>query len=372
MNNTKKEKGLQHVYIIFILIIFCIILWRSLFGFDQSDESFYYALAKRLWLGDTLIINEWQPAQFYSPIVLIWYSIFRLIVHSDTGIILAGRITFLLLSLATAMFTFFVMRRKYSNKLAFLCSLPCLLYTKQNISGLGYGNLFLVFSWLSIDLILLFMFLNENKAKQFKGHRYLLVLSGECCSLCVLCMPYLAVFVIAGILIVSISFRKERDMQKELLFFILGILSIATVYILFLLSRGSIDNYIANFKYILGDPEYTTGCITNIYITAVQIVKLLGAPLLLTCFFLVYIFGIHFIKHRLLTKNESMMILVCVLAAIIYKTITVETGALYYTYIIISAYCLPIIFTLLIENHNDKQVVLFYLIGFLPCLLQLI
>ena len=75
-----------------LLVLGTALILHCRLSFCQSDESFYLALAHRLWSGDRLIIDEWHVAQFYSPIILPFYALFRAAVPDGSGVYLYARV----------------------------------------------------------------------------------------------------------------------------------------------------------------------------------------------------------------------------------------------------------------------------------------
>ena len=66
MKHALKNKEYM-IGLIIVIIALCI---HAQFSFCQSDESNYLAMTYRLYQGDKLIIEEWHPTQFYTPVLL--------------------------------------------------------------------------------------------------------------------------------------------------------------------------------------------------------------------------------------------------------------------------------------------------------------
>ena len=175
------------IYYLIIILAAALLLYRSFLGFDQTDESYYYALAKRLCQGDRPFVDEWYPSQFSSVLLKPFYKIYTFFVPDGTGIILAGRITYLVLAVLVAVFIF---RNIHKNrKVALVAALLYLFYARQNVMGLSYYQLYP--SFMIVALLLLKKAVEEEKFYVYTA------IAGIFVSLAVICMPFLAPFVLA-------------------------------------------------------------------------------------------------------------------------------------------------------------------------------
>ena len=171
-NKTKKKEA---IYICLIIGITLLLIFRAHFSFQQSDESFYLAITKRLLNGDSLIIDEWFPTQFYTPILLPFLWLYNFFFGCD-GILLFFRVLVLCFICCVSIegFLFFVKERNMAPLRAFVISGLCLMYAKSNNFGAGYSNLCVYFAILFVIRML--------RKKDFSA--------GILAALCTLCMPF--------------------------------------------------------------------------------------------------------------------------------------------------------------------------------------
>ena len=138
----KRNSG--HLYAATLTAAAVVLAVRALYGFCWSDESFYLTFAQRLWNGQKLILDEWHPVQFYSvlfyPILSLYHALF-----GNRGIYLFAREVYVAAAWGTALLLFYTLRRKAFPLTAFLCAGLYLCYSRGNIWGLSYYNLFLTF-----------------------------------------------------------------------------------------------------------------------------------------------------------------------------------------------------------------------------------
>ena len=142
-NNRRKGIGLALLAGLGVILLF-----HCRLSFCQSDESFYLALAHRLWRGDRMILDEWHPAQFYSPLLLPFYSLYRALIPSGDGVYLAARLCYTASALLCALLVYGRATKETAWPAACAASALVLLYSRANISGLSYYNLCLLFALL--------------------------------------------------------------------------------------------------------------------------------------------------------------------------------------------------------------------------------
>lgn len=229
----------KRVIIIVLLLLFIALCIRQRFGFDPTDESYYYALAKRFCQGDRPFIDEWYPSQLFAILLSPFYFVYTLFVPSAEGIILAGRYAYLLIQAVVSVYLFKSFEHKRCNYLLVILYLMC---SRQNIPGLSYYNLYLTFCLVAVVAV-------YNAL--IKGRPAAMVLAGICVSGATLCMPYFGVVVVAF----GIALLLKRR-YKELFFMAGSVLCCLALYIAFLLSRGALTEYITALKYVLSNPDY--------------------------------------------------------------------------------------------------------------------
>ena len=220
---------------------------RALYGFCWSDESFYLTFANRLWNGQKLLLDEWHPVQFYSVLFYPILSLYRLF-FGTRGIYLFARELYVAVALGLSLYTYFTLCRETKPMVAFLCAGLYLAYSRGNIWGLSYYNLFLSFC------LLLAMLTLRGRHLVGKGRGAVFFLGGLCLAAAVLCVPYFAVFVILG-LIIFLCLPKTR---KDALWALLGIALSAGLFLIFFLPKD-LPGVLANLTEILSDPEHTGG-----------------------------------------------------------------------------------------------------------------
>ena len=240
-----------------LALLAAILAVRALYGFCWSDESFYLTFAQRLWNGQRLILDEWHPVQFYSVIFYPALSLYRA-VRGTEGIYLFARLFYLFLAFGVSELVLFTFSKGEGILPSFLCAASVLAYSRGNIWGLSYYNLFLLLVLTALCL-----------AVRDREKRLLSALSGVCLGFAVLCVPYFAIFVVPTLL--YRLWKKER--RGQTLWMTLGILLSAAYFLLLFLPKdfGAVAS---SLKTILSDPEHSSGPAAN-FVAAVEEVRLI-------------------------------------------------------------------------------------------------
>lgn len=234
--DTKTTAGYIILSFVCLLLIF-----HSRYSFCQSDESFYIALIDRVWKGGRLFVDEWHPTQFYAPIMLPLYSLYRIIFLDGKGVILFFRIIYILISFICSLFLYRNCHKSYPAVLSLIVALIPLLYSRANIQGLSYYNLCLQFSLLGF----LFLFSKNSKIQWFA--------SGVLFFLAELCNPYLFLLIFPLLVVTSIFLSSVRN---RAICCIIAQFSSASIYLLWLAVKYNLIDVLGQFHHLLEDSEH--------------------------------------------------------------------------------------------------------------------
>ena len=335
----KRNSG--HLYAAALTAAAVVLAVRAMYGFCWSDESFYLTFAQRLWNGQKLILDEWHPVQFYSvlfyPILSLYHALF-----GNRGIYLFAREVYVAVAWGTALLLFYTLRRKTFPLTAFLCAGLYLCYSRGNIWGLSYYNLFLTFC-------LLFVCLAVRKQP------WAWCLGGVCLAAAVLCVPYFALFVIPG-LIAALCIPKQR---KRAWWTLLGVCILAAVFLLFFLPKD-IGGVLASLKEILSDPEHSGGP-AHYLAAAIRDVKLLYyyEALLTVLAGAVLLLGVKLLPERF-GALPGLLIAACGAAASLWRYRNGELGFAYYQFAI---FCLPTMALCWVKREVSRPALLLRILG---------
>ncbi len=203
-------------------VLAVLLIFRAFFGVDYTDESFYFALAKRFAMGDQILVDEWFPTQLIGVLLLPFYRLYVGLCGSQEGIILAARLCYVGFSVLVAGYMLAVFRKESrSCGYSFLAAAMCCIYVRAGIGTFSYYSL-------GLETFLLFLLLWTD-GKHAKRPEILWVLAGVNFSISVICMPYLVL--VFGVLVVVYLWRRKRVWpEKDGICFCLGIALISAFF----------------------------------------------------------------------------------------------------------------------------------------------
>lgn len=250
-----KYKWQDYIFIALIAggIIFA--FWKCVFGFGGNDEAFYLTVPQRFNMGDALIKDEWHLSQLSGFLLMPFVWLFTTITGSTEGIILAARVLYIIFH-ATVSIVIYTRIRKYGYVSVF-ASVLYFIYTPYDIMAMSYNTMGLGF----VTLAGVIMGTASYKKK------LPLIVSGVAFAAAVLCCPYLAVaYILYGICVLIHTFIKNKETKfilkselfagKTFLFFSIGIFALASVFLVFVLTRVSIKEIFNYLPYLMTDPEH--------------------------------------------------------------------------------------------------------------------
>lgn len=253
---SSKKIDVKSIAGFIVLSFVCLLLiFHSRYSFCQSDESFYIALIDRVWKGGRLFVDEWHPTQFYVPIMLPLYSLYRIIHPDGEGVILFFRITYILISFLSSLFLYRKCYKNYPAAISLIVSLIPLLYSRANIQGISYYNLCLQFSLLGF----LLFFSERSKIQWF--------VSGVFFFLAELCNPFLF-FVIFTVLILATILLA--NIRKKAIYCIFAQFSSAVIYLVWLAIKYDLMNILIQLPHLLEDNEHQQTIISKIILILYQ------------------------------------------------------------------------------------------------------
>ena len=251
MKETKK----QNIWFLAGLLgIGLILFWRCFYSVNTTDEAYYIGTVYRLWFGDGMLCDEWNPTQQMCSFWLYpFYAIFRLILGSNEGMILAFRLLYVVFQLGISVYLYGRLK-KFGNG-CFFAIFFYLLSTAFNINSLSYNTM------ANSCLAALLVTLATMETVEWKS----CVWSGIFASIVVMANPY-AVFayVLYGIIcVVTTIILQKRKVQiptaiRFQIFFRISLTAagVLAVFLLFTFWHATLERIVKNLPYIVGDQEH--------------------------------------------------------------------------------------------------------------------
>ena len=231
-----------------------ILFWRCFYSVNTTDEAYYVGTVYRLWFGDGMLCDEWNPTQQMCSFWLYpFYVLFRLILGSNEGMILAFRLLYIVFQLFISIYLYGKLK-KYGSVSSFGIFFY-LLSTAFNINSLSYNTM------ANGCLVALLVTLAMMEKSNWKT----CVWAGIFASIVVMANPY-AVFayVLYGIVcaVVTIIFKKKEKSAPAALqfgmFFKMSLTAVAVlaVFLIFTFQNATLERIMKNLPYIIGDQEH--------------------------------------------------------------------------------------------------------------------
>ena len=250
MEKTKKQ---NLWFLAGLLGIALILFWRCFYSVNTTDEAFYIGTVYRLWDGDGILTDEWMPSQQLCSFWLYpFYALFRLLLGSNDGMILAFRLLYIVFQLCISGYLY--KKLKGFGYVSFFPSFFYLLSTAFNINNLSYNTM--ANSCLAALLVTLAMM----ERPDWKN----CILCGVFASIIVMANPY-AVFayVLYGVacVLLSVILKKKEAVPVAVQFSTFAKMSVtaavvAVVFMIFTLQNSTIKEIMENLPYIIGDQEH--------------------------------------------------------------------------------------------------------------------
>ena len=251
MNKVKR----QNLWFLAGLIgIGLILFWRCFYSVNTTDEAFYVGTAYRLWRGDGILCDEWMPSQQLCSFWLVpFFALFRGILGSNEGMILAFRLLYIVFQLAVSSYLYLRLK-----KFGTICLFPAFFYllsTAFNINSLSYNTM------ANSCFVLLLVTLATMERADWKN----CIFCGIFASVVVMANPY-AVFayVLYGIACVVVSVIGKKMGKtvpvavgiETFLKMSAAAAGVAVVFLVYMFQHATLDEVMKNLPYIIGDQEH--------------------------------------------------------------------------------------------------------------------
>ncbi len=255
---TVDQRRRQHlIFIGLFLLTELLLIWRSFYGFNTADEMYFIGTSERIFRGEKILIDEWNPTQQLCGFLLHpIYSLIRSTLGSTEGIVMASRFLYLAFEGVIAVFLYLRLQRR--GFASFGPVFLFLLFAPFGICAMSYN---------SIEFGLLTVLLAVLSAKmEHSVPEYLLC--GILIAMIVLANPFaLLMYAAYGVLCLYVTVRNQRRGTaaegalhiKSFLWMTLGAGIILFFFVLFVFQRGTLSEMLANVPHIVGDSEHQEG-----------------------------------------------------------------------------------------------------------------
>ena len=250
----EKAKKQNLWFLAGLLGIGIILFWRCFYGVNTTDEAYYIGTVYRLWLGDGMLCDEWNPTQQMCSFWLYpFYALFRLIIGSNNGMILAFRLLYIAFQLFITCYLY-----KRLRVFGYKSLFPVFFYllsTAFNINSLSYNTMA---NAAFISLLVTLITMEEADWKNC-------VILGIFASILVMANPYVVfayvVYGIASVFVTVWGRKKQKIIPISISFktyfrmsFTAAIVLI--IFLVFTFWHATLERIVENLPYIIGDQEH--------------------------------------------------------------------------------------------------------------------
>lgn len=232
-------------------------IWKARYSYGHEDESYYYTVAQRLFLGDALLTDEWHLAQWFTLFTYLPFKAYVSLAGSTDGIILFFRYLFVGFQGAVSA-VIYCRLRKYGiysilAGIIFFLHIPIIYFM-----SLSHNTIGLAFVMLTGVLM----------ATIKKPGKVMLFFIGLLTAGAVLCNPS-TVFLYILFTVFMTAFELTKNKKRRLFSFseqsfsvkswfwiTVGISALAAIFLIFLFSRASLKEILDNLPKLFTDPVY--------------------------------------------------------------------------------------------------------------------
>ncbi len=248
-----RKTGNGKIFAVFFVLALLFGGVQIFFAPVSNDEAFYLTIPQRLLNGDAFFVQEWHLSQLSGLVLMPFLFLYRLIVPSQTGILLAFRFIYLVVHAVIA-YALFAKLRKYGVG-AMLASIVYLLYTPVGIPALSYNTIGLG------ALVLVCVLLIEHNDTRYPVISGILI--GILLSLAVLCCPHLVfVYIIYSAVVLFLKIKNKNNTKIRILTapvwrtVTFGCLFVFAIFLAVLITRSSLTQIVQCFPHMFNDPEH--------------------------------------------------------------------------------------------------------------------
>ncbi|MCM1103065.1 MAG: glucosyltransferase domain-containing protein [Clostridium sp.] len=298
MKRKVEIKNEQMFFAAAVAILFIVLAIRAFFSIPLDDELCYLASLKRYLQGDRFLLDDWHP-----PTQLNTWPIFQLVrwIPGFRINILQARLVYLCVHFASGIVIWRLLRERKGIRwmvFVYLC------FTPYNITALSYNTM----SIASFFVLTAFCL----SRKQWRRRDYLF--SGFLLCLSMFSNPYLFLvyLVYLAVCVIGKCRKKAQDGLFScggIIWITCGALLLGGLFLISLIGKGSVQDYMYNIKMIFSDAEHKANPFVKLVQSQWQVFRVYWrCSVVLVCVYAAAIFK----RKTLNTKQKRGLFLVAV------------------------------------------------------------
>lgn len=367
LKRTENKKTYDIIAVLIFFVVFAICIYRYMFGFDWSDETLYPALSHRFLTGDRFFVEAGGAMQIAGMIMLPFTWAFEKLTGGTEGIMFYYRVLYTVFSLGIALYGYRIAAKRKMNFSGILFGILMMIYSPHSVSTMGYNNI-LYLTGIFSALLIIEKF-DDSRLQKIKYY-----FGGIMCGIAVADYPpFIIAIPVMLLFIVYNNQEKARkgliEKLKPLLFFVIGGITVASIFLLLVLFTSSFSNLIESYKIkselnAQAKSDTSNGNILIDYIYGMLLpFKGLGIYLSLS-----YIFSLFYLFFKRWDQRGIVRVLILiwiVISIILHMQVAVQSGR--YNFITIPVTIFFPAFYLLYPRKPDWTVFI-YVVGILMAL----
>lgn len=248
METAKKRTGKEKQQVLFaaaVAVLFAVLLARAFFSMPLDDELCYIASLKRYLQGDRFLLDDWHP-----PTQLNTWPLFQLVrwIPGFQINILQARIVYLGVHFVSGIIIWRLLKDRKGilwMVFVYLCFAP------YNITALSYNTMSIASFFILTAYCL--------SRRQWRRRDYML--SGFLLCLSMFSNPYLFLVYLVYLAVCAVMRCRKKGQEGlfscgGIVWVTLGALVLGGIFLISLIGKGSIDEYLYNVKMIFSDAEH--------------------------------------------------------------------------------------------------------------------
>lgn len=246
--NVRKKNMYHYIFMIGIIIIFLLSIWKAKYGFGGEDESFYLTIPYRMCHGDKLVLHEWHVSQFSAFLLFPIMKLYLFFVGNTESIVLHFRYIYIFLNLFVGLIAYWKLQRYKWG--AIIAVWIYLIFVPYNIMALSYNSMGLMLAFLCVVIL----FSEEIYS------RITYIVAGILYAGIVLCQPLLSlVFIVSAFLfLLGALILNKKQYMYQLFNFMIGCCILAIPIIVYFLANLKVNELLISINCMLEDPEHST------------------------------------------------------------------------------------------------------------------
>lgn len=354
-----------------LLACVCFFVWKAPYGFGLDDESWYLTFPHRLFLGDSLLTDEWHVAQLIGFLLYLPAKVYLAVSGTTDGIILYFRYLFIAMQSSVAALIYIKLRSHGFAGIA--AAMIFFLHIPVTIMALGYYSM-------GIAFIVAAGVLMATANPGGKAVYFAIGVIFACAALCNPILVFVFILYLICMLVFEIGKKNGRRFFKfsetsfcvrTWLLITAGAFAVFALFVIYLFVTTNLKQLAENFPMLFTDPEYqvsgaggTSQNLIDLKDTLLEIIKI--NPYLIAVFTIITLVA-AFDRKRFLRRRWYLIAgAVAAGAFIIDLTITVDFP--YFGYWMLPLAWLGLLCYMLSERKNQKHFIFLWLFGLLYAL----